>query len=139
MNREEYLARFKELTELMYSITQKKNADYTGDDSSPFKNFTMVERMGFASTEQGFLTRITDKVMRVSSFVKNGTLQVVDEKVTDTLLDCANYCLLMICYLESKKDESRAKTLNPMVKKFNCTGCLEPGSIISMSKLNDQD
>ncbi len=104
MNQAEYLGRFKELTEQMYEITRKKNADYTGDVSSPFKNFTMVETIGFASTEQGFMTRITDKIMRIASFVKNGTLEVVDEKVTDTLLDCANYCLLMICYLESKKE-----------------------------------
>lgn len=103
MNQQQYLERFKELTEQMYKITQSKNSDYCGDATLPFKNFTMVETMGFASAEQGFLTRITDKVMRVSSFVKNGILQVSDEKVTDTLLDCANYCLLMICYLESKK------------------------------------
>lgn len=102
MDKDQYLARFKELTEQMYEITRKKNSDYTGDVTAPFKNFTMVETIGFASTEQGFLTRIIDKVMRVASFIKNGTLQVVDEKVTDTLLDCANYCLLMICYLESK-------------------------------------
>lgn len=103
MNREAYLKRFKELTDSMYEITCKKNQDYTGDSSKPFKNFTMVETIGFATTEQGFMTRIIDKVMRVAGFVKNGTLAVVDEKVTDTLLDCANYCLLMICYLESKK------------------------------------
>lgn len=102
MNREQYLARFKELTELMYATTEKKNSDYTGDAQFPFKNFEMVETMGFATTEQGFMTRIIDKVMRVAGFVKNGTLKVVDEKVTDTLIDCANYCLLMVCYLESK-------------------------------------
>lgn len=106
MNQAEYLDRFKELTEQMYEITRKKNADYTGDARLPFKNFTMVETIGFASTEQGFMTRITDKVMRVAGFVKNGTLEVIDEKVTDTLLDCANYCLLMICYLESKHDSN---------------------------------
>ena len=103
MNQEQYLQRFKELTELMYETTKKKNTDYTGGDTQPFKNFEMVEVLGFATTEQGFMTRITDKVMRIAGFVKNGTLQVVDEKVTDTLLDCATYCLLMICYLESKK------------------------------------
>lgn len=103
MNKEEYLAEFEALTIKMLEITKAKNSDYTGDDSSPFKNFTMVEIMGFASTEQGFLTRIIDKVMRVSSFVKKGILEVADEKVEDTLLDCANYCLLMICYLKSKK------------------------------------
>ena len=102
--REEYLKDFKELTERMYAITEKKNADYTGDDNEPFKNFTMVEVMGVASTEQGFTTRMIDKLMRVGSFVKNGVLQVADEKVEDTLLDLANYCLLFICYLRSKKN-----------------------------------
>lgn len=103
MNKQEYLVEFERLTTEMLAITTKKNSDYTGDDSSPFKNFTMVETMGFATTEQGFCTRITDKVMRIAGFVKNGTLQVEDEKVEDTLLDLANYALLMICYLRSKK------------------------------------
>lgn len=107
MNQEQYLKRFKELTDLMYETTKKKNSDYTGDSISPFKNFTMVETIGFATTEQGFLTRIIDKVMRVASFIKNGSLKVVDEKVTDTLIDCANYCLLFVCYLESKQNEKK--------------------------------
>ena len=102
MNKEQYLVEFQALTQKMFEITKAKNNDYTGDDSSPFKNFQMVENMGFASTEQGFLTRLTDKMMRVSSFVKNGKLEVIDEKVEDTLLDAENYCLLFICYLKSK-------------------------------------
>lgn len=105
MNKEQYIQNFEALTKQMLEITKAKNADYTGDANAPFKNFTMVETIGFASTEQGFLTRIIDKVMRVSSFVKHGILEVADEKVEDTLLDCANYCLLMICYLRSKKDK----------------------------------
>lgn len=105
MNKEQYLKRFKELTDLMYVTTEKKNSDYTGDSSTPFKNFEMVETMGFATTEQGFMTRMIDKVMRISGFVKNGTLAVVDEKVTDTLIDLATYSLLFVCYLESKQNE----------------------------------
>jgi hypothetical protein len=101
---EQYLADFEALTSRMLEITRAKNSDYTGDTSRPFKNFEMVETMGFATTEQGFLTRLTDKMMRVSSFVKNGTLKVNDEKVEDTLLDMANYALLFICYLKSKNE-----------------------------------
>lgn len=112
MTREQYIERFEELTFQMLETTKRKNADYTGDDSQPFKNFTMVETMGFATAEQGFLTRIMDKMMRVSSFIKNGTLQVVDEKVTDTLLDAANYCLLMICYLESQNSDTMSSRNN---------------------------
>mgnify|MGYP000274187340 CR=1 FL=1 len=102
-NQEQYLKDFEELTTRMLQITRAKNSDYTGDESQPFKNFTMVEHMGFASTEQGFATRLTDKMMRISSFVKNKVLMVADESVEDTLLDLANYCLLFICYLRSKE------------------------------------
>lgn len=103
MNKKEYLKEFKKLTEEMYKITEAKNSDYTGDNEQPFKNFTMVETMGGATTEQGFFTRMTDKLMRFAGFLRNGTLQVKDEKIEDTLLDLANYCLLCICYLRSKK------------------------------------
>jgi len=103
MNQKEYLAEFEQLTKEMYEITCKKNHDYTGDASLPFKNFTMVETMGAATTEQGFFTRMMDKLMRFAGFIKNGTLAVEDEKIEDTLLDLANYCLLCICYLRSKK------------------------------------
>lgn len=103
MNREEYLAEFKAITDQMYEITKAKNSDYCGDTSQPFKNFTMVETMGVATTEQGFFTRMNDKMMRFSGFIKNGTLQVKDEKIEDTLLDLATYSILLICYLRSKK------------------------------------
>jgi len=98
-----FLEEFRRLTNEMYAIAEKKNADYTGDNDQPFKNFTMVETMGAATTEQGFFTRMTDKLMRFAGFIKNGTLKVADEKIEDTLLDLANYCLLCICYLRSKK------------------------------------
>ena len=64
----------------------------------------VVEKIGIASTEQGFLTRMMDKISRVNSFVKQGTLNVADEKIEDTLMDLANYAILMAGYLRSKKD-----------------------------------
>lgn len=82
--------------------SRKKNADYTGGASDPFSNFKSVEVLGI-STEVGFLTRMMDKMKRISSFVENGTLQVNDESVTDTLKDLANYSALLAGYIESKK------------------------------------
>lgn len=102
MNREQYLAEFESITKQMLEITRAKNSDYTGDEAQPFKNFTMVETMGAATTEQGFFTRMNDKMMRFAGFLKNGTLKVADEKIEDTLMDLANYCILCICYLRSK-------------------------------------
>lgn len=103
MNKEQFLKEFETVTKEMYAITKAKNADYTGDNSQPFKNFTMVETMGAATTEQGFFTRMNDKMMRFAGFLKNEILEVKDEKIEDTLMDLANYCILCICYLRSKK------------------------------------
>lgn len=82
---------------------EKKNADYT-PGSDPFGNFTSVERFGI-QTETGFITRMVDKMSRISSFVNKGDLMVKDETVQDTLLDLANYACLMAAYIESKKPD----------------------------------
>lgn len=97
----EYLAN---TTQYMLETARKKNADYTGAVAgNPFANFTQVESLGIATTEQGFLTRMTDKLARVASFAKNGVLLVENEGVRDTLIDLANYALLMSAYLEDKR------------------------------------
>jgi hypothetical protein len=88
----------------MHQICKVKNADYTGPEGDdPFANFSRVEHLGIATTEQGFLTRMTDKMSRLSSFSRAGVLHVKDESVEDTLFDLANYCLLMAGYLRSKR------------------------------------
>jgi len=76
---------------------------YTGNDPDPFGNFNRVDQLGICSTEQGFLTRMTDKFCRIISFVQKGELLVKEESVQDTLHDLANYCALMSGYIESKK------------------------------------
>ena len=83
-------------------ISKKKNADYTGGNDNPFSNFTSVESLGI-KTEQGFLTRMMDKMARIGSYVSKGELQVKDESVVDTLRDLANYSCLLAGYIESKK------------------------------------
>ena len=83
-------------------ISRKKNADYTGGSDDPFSNFTSIEVLGI-KTEHGFLTRMFDKMKRISSFVENGELQVKDESVLDTLSDLSNYCALLAGYIKSKQ------------------------------------
>jgi hypothetical protein len=85
------------------AISKKKNADYTGGDDNPFSNFQSVEVLGI-KTEQGFLTRMMDKMKRISSFVEKGELQVKDESVIDTLQDLANYSCLLAGYIKSQKE-----------------------------------
>lgn len=92
---------FKETLKRMEEIMLSKNHDYSGS-VNPFRNFEMVEKLGITSVEQGLLVRMTDKLSRVSNLLgKEG--KVLDEKVEDTLLDLANYAVILKCYMESKK------------------------------------
>lgn len=105
MNREKYLKFHRKICDDMVKLTEAKNRDYcgkSGDDA--FANFSRVESLGVCSVEQGFLVRMVDKVCRVASFVDRGELSVKDESVKDTLMDLANYSILLMGYLESKKE-----------------------------------
>lgn len=112
MNKKEWFEYHDNFCKKLREITAAKNADYTGGSSNPFENFCSVERDSIASTEAGFLVRMRDKFSRIISFVNQGTLQVKDESVQDTLLDLANYCILMSAYIESKKREKGGFTIS---------------------------
>jgi len=109
MTKDEYMEFHRECCERMQTICKAKNSDYTGLDPSPFANFIRVEDMGVASTEAGFMVRMLDKYCRINSFVQKGILDVKDESIEDTLLDLANYSILLMGYIRSKKEERRGK------------------------------
>ncbi len=90
----------------MIEITVAKNADYTGSSGDPFANFRTIELLGVASVEAGFITRITDKLRRICTFVQKGILLVKEESVEDTLIDLANYCALLAGYLKEKREQA---------------------------------
>lgn len=106
----------------MLNISKAKNEDYTGDTEDAFANFTAVERNHIATTEQGFLTRMQDKMCRVNSFCQKGTLEVEDEKVEDTLQDLANYCILFSAYLRSKTNNDKRTCDLPKETSRNTSG-----------------
>ena len=81
-----------------------KNRDYAGEGGKePFANFTRVESLGICSTEQGFMTRVTDKISRLSSFLKSGKMHVEDESFYDTIVDVINYMVLLSAYVNDKE------------------------------------
>lgn len=106
MTKAEYMAFHEACCKKMIEVTKAKNHDYSGSSPDPFFNFTRVEAVGIASTETGFLTRMFDKFARVTTFVDKGVLQVKDESVEDTLIDLANYSILMAGYIRSKRMEA---------------------------------
>lgn len=113
MNKVQFLAFHKRACDDMHDITKAKNSDYTGDTTDPFYNFRHVEELGICTVEQGFLTRMTDKLSRLKALtVDEVNAKVKDESVQDTLLDLANYCILFAAYLKENNNED-ADAIDP--------------------------
>ena len=82
-----------------YQLCERKNHDYAGaTGASPFRNFEAVEALGIAPTEAGILVRMTDKLNRLVTFVRDGKLVVENEGATDSLVDLINYAVLLAAY-----------------------------------------
>lgn len=75
---------FEQITKEMSSLYAKKNADY-GDSFSK-----SLDKYGIIAA----LTRISDKFNRLESLIVNKNSQVKDERLEDTLMDMASYCIM---------------------------------------------
>lgn len=80
---------FEEITKKLYNTYKKKNSDY-GDSF----NDTLTE-WGL----QAAGIRMSDKLKRFNSIVKNGSFKVKDESIIDTLEDLATYAIMTVMYL----------------------------------------
>ena len=98
---EDPLPGFRDTLETMLEIAIAKNADYAGEKGA-FHNFETVENLGITGTAQGILVRMTDKLCRIANLVE-AEARVKDESIEDTLIDLANYSIILKCYLASKK------------------------------------
>lgn len=93
----------KEIERLQWialDLIKKKNADYAWDED-PFKNFKLVESAWITTVERGMLVRMSDKFQRISNLI-DSEATVKDESIEDTLLDLANYSLLLLAYRNMK-------------------------------------
>jgi hypothetical protein len=87
-----------EMCQKAKSIMQKKNHDYaTGgnNNTDPFANFRLTERVLDIPAELGLMTRVLDKIQRIKTYVKQGKLAVENEGVNDAILDILNYMVLL--------------------------------------------
>jgi hypothetical protein len=57
------------------------------------------------------MVRLTDKMSRLSSFVRAGKMHVKDESFKDTCIDVINYMILLAAYINSKDQEQKKKEL----------------------------
>jgi hypothetical protein len=74
---------------------ESKNNDYTGGEraTDALANFKSASALGLHPVT-GLLLRTQDKLMRIRSFVADGSLRVTGETVTDACDDLLNYAIL---------------------------------------------
>lgn len=82
-----------------------KNQDYSAS-KDPFGNFRVSESFGVPA-EIGIIIRTTDKLKRMESFVRRGTLAVKDESIDDTIEDVINYMILLKAMLFDRKNNEK--------------------------------
>ena len=103
MKHSEYLIKHSELCKRMEELTLVKQLDYSSGSDDAFFNVSRCESKGVVTTEQGIYIRISDKIARIESFLKKGSLEVKDESLIDSCVDLANYSLMLGIYLINKE------------------------------------
>ena len=98
--------RFKDNTALdilynMQSVYEAKDNDYSAT-GLPMGNLRKCEDAGIDAW-RGCLVRIGDKMSRLENFLKEKEYLVLSEKAEDTVIDLANYAILMSCLIQEIK------------------------------------
>jgi hypothetical protein len=85
----------------MQSVYEAKDSDYSAT-GLPMVNLRKCEDAGIDAW-RGCLVRIGDKMSRLENFLNEKDYKVVSEKAEDTIVDLANYAILMSCLVEEVK------------------------------------
>ena len=71
----------------------------------------------------GFITRMSDKLSRLSALMRGTEPQIEDEAIYDSALDLAGYCALIAAFAHKKKvDENKNKIRESQAHKEMATG-----------------
>lgn len=114
----------------------EKNHDYsTGhSEGDVFANFRNSPAYADVEPEQGILLRIGDKIARVKTWLKAGTLLVKDEGLDNVFQDMINYTILLAGMIEEKKKNqastSSVEATKDLVIGQRVVSKLDTGSIV---------
>ena len=99
MKSNELVKKHGEICIFLNEVYEKKNKDYGNSFEETYK------RLGIISA----VTRIADKMSRLESLATKPEEErlVKDESIKDTVLDMANYCIMLAMELERESDERK--------------------------------
>jgi len=99
MNLETQQKHFLEVTEQMKSIMFAKGNDYANEDR--LSNFKLAGQISGLTPELNCLSLISTKVARLGVLLNNDKTPN-NESIHDSLIDLANYTILLIMILKDK-------------------------------------
>ena len=100
ITREQLLATHTTICGNAKMLMMDKNADY-GATEDALRNFRLCENM-MIPIEVGILTRLGDKLARISKIVITGEAIVKNETVEDTIMDAINYLVILRAAIEER-------------------------------------
>lgn len=105
LSSEDYLTFLRGLYDNMLELIEAKNRDYTNGGGA-FANFEKSTEFG-VDPLVGVMLRMEDKIQRIKSFVKTGSLAVKGEGVEEALQDVIGYASICLGMLEQDKREEK--------------------------------
>jgi D-alanyl-D-alanine carboxypeptidase len=97
---------FTEILKKMQQVHDAKNHDYS--PQGEFGNFQESEKIGIPGWKGAFV-RLQDKYTRACNLIAGKEPKVIDEALDDTLLDLANYAVIVLAL----KGKTNVKTVSP--------------------------
>jgi len=111
MTREEFHKYFQDLQAKAFDLMKRKNSDY-GANTDPFANFRMAVLVE-VENEKGILVRMQDKMARLVTFIRRGSLEVKEESWEDACIDLANYAFILAGMFKEKASQPPSSKESP--------------------------
>ena len=108
---------FVEYLELMQEIHEAKNSDYSPEGE--FGNFAESERVGIPAWMGAFI-RLQDKYQRIVNLIRGKERKVKDEALEDTLLDLANYAIIVLCLRNKEAKDQKIQEIQDDLEYLPC-------------------
>ncbi|MBD3256777.1 MAG: DUF1599 domain-containing protein [Candidatus Lokiarchaeota archaeon] len=96
---EKQMSCFQSTLEEMRRIHERKNHDYS--PNAEFGNFHESLRVNIPPHIGAFI-RLQDKYTRICNLLSGAEQQVKDETIYDTLIDLANYAIIVYCLMRKE-------------------------------------
>jgi len=106
MNLEEQKQAFDDFTSIMRSTLLKKGNDYSGEDR--LSNFKLAGNITGIGAEMNCLNLIATKVARLGILLRSKNMPD-NESTSDSLLDLANYSILLWMLINEKPQQLKLK------------------------------